>query len=145
MGKAGEPELHQTRGLTRGPLKVFEGQSDCALVATGSVLKVALAAARQLAGEGISVSVFSCPWLQPVTAEWFQPFARFQRLLVLEEHVSAGGLASLLCEHLPAGVRVISQSLPATVLSEVGSQDYLRQQAGFSAEEVCRRLSDKSD
>ncbi|MGD0207890.1 MAG: transketolase C-terminal domain-containing protein [Verrucomicrobiota bacterium] len=140
LGKAGEPVLHEARGLTRGPLKVLEGRSNCALVATGSILKVALDAARKLGDEGISVSVYSCPWLQPVTAEWFQPLARFQRLLVLEEHVPSGGLASLLREHLPESVRVISPSLPAAVLGEVGSQVYLRQKACLNTDEVWRQL-----
>jgi transketolase len=140
LGKAGESVLHEARGLTRGPLKVLEGQGDCAFVTTGSILKVALDAAHKLGGEGISVSVFSCPWLQPVTVKWFQPLARFKRLLVLEEHVSSGGLASLLREYLPESVRIISPPLPAAVLGQVGSQDYLRQKAGLSTEEICRRL-----
>jgi transketolase len=136
LGKAGEPVLHETRGLTRGPLKVLEGQSDCALVATGSILKVALEAAGKLANEGILVSVFSCPWLQPVTADFFQPLAAFQRLVVVEEHVAAGGLASLLREHLTNGLKILSLTPSAAVLNQVGSQEFLRRQAGIDAEAV---------
>lgn len=134
LGKAGEPELHQTRGLSQGPLKILEGKSDCALVATGSILKVALQAARQLADQGIFISVFSCPWLQPVTAEFFQPLARFQKLVVLEEHLAAGGLASLLREHLTN--QISSLALPPKALALVGSQEFLRRQAGIDAEGV---------
>jgi transketolase len=134
LGKAGEPELHQVCGLAHGPLKILEGKSDIALVATGSILKVALAAARQLAEQGIPISVFSCPWLQPVTAEFFQPLARFQRLVVLEEHLAAGGLASLLREHL--NIQIHSLALPPKTLDLVGSQDFLRRQAGLDAEGV---------
>jgi transketolase len=136
LGKAGELELHQARGLTQGPLKIFEGKSDCAVVTTGSILKVALDAARKLAGEGASVSVFSCPWLQPVKAEWFQPLTHFRRLVVVEEHLAAGGLASLLREHLANGPDILSLSPSAAVLNQVGSQEFLRHQAGIDAEAV---------
>jgi len=131
LGKAGEPELHQVRGLAQGPLKIIEGKSDCALVATGSILKVALAAAHQLAEQGVSISVFSCPWLQPVPVKFFQPLARFQRLVVLEEHLAAGGLASLLREHLT--MQISSLTLPPKSLGHVGSHDFLRRQAGIDA------------
>jgi len=136
LGKASEPVLHETRGLTRAPLKILEGQSDCALVATGSILQVALEAAHKLANEGISVSVFSCPWLQSVTAEFFQPLAAFRRLTVLEEHVAAGGLASLLREHLTGGQKILSLAPSASALNQVGSQEFLRRRSGIDSEAV---------
>ena len=136
LGKAGEPELHQMRGLAQSPLKILEGKSDCAIVTTGSILQVALAAARQLANEGISASVFSCPWLQPAGADFFQPLARYSRLLVVEEHIQAGGLASLLLERMPAGTKISSLSPSAAALNQVGSQDFLRRQAGINAEAI---------
>jgi transketolase len=128
LGKAGEPVLHETRGLTQGPLKILQGESDCAVVATGSILKVALEAARKLKTDGISVSVFSCPWLQPVTAEFFQSLAGFQRLVVVEEHVASGGLASLLRDYLAGGQKILSLAPPPAILNQVGSQEFLRQQ-----------------
>jgi transketolase len=136
LGKAGEPVLHDTRGLAHGPLKILEGKSDCALVATGSILKVALEAARKLAESGISVGVFSCPWLQPVTADFFQPLNSFKHLVVVEEHLAAGGLASLLREHLGNNLKILSLSPSAAVLNQVGSQEFLRRQAGIDAEAV---------
>lgn len=136
LGKAGEQELHQTRGLAQGPLKIVEGQSDCAIVATGSILQVALEAARKLLDVGISVSVFSCPWLQPVGTDFFQPLATCRRLVVLEEHVRAGGLGSMLLEQLPAGLKILSLTPSTAALNQVGSQDFLRGRAGINTEAV---------
>ena len=144
LGKAGEPDLHGTRGLTRGPLLVFQGQSDCALVATGSILREALEAARRLECDGISVSVFSCPWLQPITGDFLRPLARFRLLMVLEEHLAAGGLASLLREHLSKGPEIISLAPSPDVLNQVGTQEYLRRKAGIDAgavAEAVRRIT----
>jgi len=131
LGKAGEAELHQTRGLVPGPLKILEGTSDVALVATGSILKEALAAAKLLAADGIFVSVFSCPLLQPVAVEFFAALKKYPRLVALEEHVPAGGLASLLREHLNQPVH--SLAVPPKTLGLVGSQEYLRRHAGMDA------------
>ena len=131
VGKAGEAELHSVRGLHLGPLCIHAGASDCAVVATGSVLKSVLAATAKLAEANQVVSVFSCPWLQPATPEFFAPLARFQKLAVVEEHVAAGGLASLLREMLPPRVLITSLPVPPDVLGRVGTQDELRRQAGL--------------
>ena len=80
--------------------------------------------------------MFSCPWLQPLTPQFFGPLERFQRLLVLEEHVSAGGLSSLLRDHHLEKTRLTSLALPSSVLLEVGSQEQLRQRAGLTTEAV---------
>jgi transketolase len=135
LGKAGEAELHAVQGLTEGPLEVMaSAQAVCAFVCTGSVLKIALAAAQKLQGLKTEVAVFSCPWLQPVSEQFLQPLRRFRRLVVLEEHLAAGGLSSLLRDHLPAGSEVVSMALRPDALSEVGSQDYLRQRAGLTVD-----------
>ena len=134
LGKAGEAELHSTRGLAQGPLQILEGNSDVALVATGSILKEALAAAKMLAAEGISISVFSCPLLSPVAAEFFAPLKNYPRLVALEEHLVVGGLASLLREHLTQPVH--SLAVPPKTLGLVGSQEFLRRHAGLDAARV---------
>lgn len=136
LGKAGEPRLHSVRGLHREPLEVRRGHSKCAIVSSGSIVSVALDASRELAAVGLEVSVFSCPWLQPVTADFFAPLARFETLVVLEEHVAAGGLASLLREQLGGAVRIASLALPGAVLNRVGSQGFLRREAGLTVEAI---------
>ncbi len=140
LGKAGEPHLHSLRGIHRGPLEVREGKSDCAVVSSGSILSVALEACRQLANRGLTVGVFSCPWLQPVRAGFFAPLARFNTLVVLEEHVAVGGLASLLHEQLRDGPRIASIAVPGATLNEVGSQAFLRRHAGLTADAIVETL-----
>jgi transketolase len=140
IGKAGEKELHQVTGVDRGPLEIIAADSDCAVVCTGSILKVGLEAARQLASQNVRVAVFSCPWLQPVSAEFFRPLARYRKLLVLEEHLLAGGVGSLLRDILPPGRHVESLALAPAALGEVGSQNYLREKAGLTVEAVAGRI-----
>ena len=134
IGKAGEKELHQVRGIAKGPLEILPGDGDCALVCTGSVLRIALEAAKQLESQGVKIAVYSCPWLQPVTPEFFQSLNRFKRLVAVEEHLQTGGLGSLLRDTLSPGIRVDSLPLPAGILGSVGSQEYLRRNAGLTVD-----------
>ena len=140
IGKAGEPKLHDVRGITAGPLQILSGTGDTALVATGSVLKVALEAARLAGATGISPPVFSCPWLAPVEGIFFQPLTQYRRLITLEEHVSAGGFASLLREHLPHNIEIVPICIPHSMSGAVGSQQWLREQAGFTPQGVLELL-----
>lgn len=141
LGKAGEKALHTVRGLDRGPLLVrapapAAKSASVALVTTGSVLAVALAAAEQLAGLGIESAVYSCPWLKPAKPEFFAPLWGFPNLVTLEEHVPAAGFGSLLRELAPDGMRIRTLAVPEELTSVVGSQDYLRQAAGLTAARV---------
>ena len=135
LGKAGEPGLHEVRGIEEGPLLVRKGEGHFAIVATGAILKVALAAADELGKAGRQVAVYSQPWLKPVTNEFFWALAKYQRVLALEEHVGSGGLADLLRENLP-GVRVDSLAVPEGTHHDVGSQAYLRERAGLSVTQI---------
>jgi transketolase len=138
LGKAGEPNLHLIRGLRQAPIEIHHGSADTAMVTTGSILVIALDAAHELASLDLNVSVFSCPWLQPVTPEFFQPFLRFHRLLVLEEHLVLGALGSLLRENLPSGMEIITLGISAGVLGKVGSQQCLRRMAGLTTKDLLR-------
>jgi transketolase len=135
LGKAGERTLHGVRGLSAGPLCVRDGNDDVALVATGSVLGVALEAADLVAsGHSRRVPVFSCPWLKPVDAAFFRDLWKYRRLVTLEEHVSEGGFGELLCGLRSDGVEVRRLALSHDAASRVGSQGYLRACSGLTPE-----------
>jgi len=140
LGKAGEKQLHSvSRGLG-GPILVRPGAPNAktALTATGSVLAVALSAAERLSHHGIHLPVFSCPHLKPATSATFEALWKFPRLITLEEHVLAGGFGSLLRELAPDSITFRSLAVPESLTSLVGSQDYLRQHAGLTADDVIR-------
>jgi len=136
LGKAGEPRLHTIPGSTTGPIRVRAGAPDArvALAATGSVLSVALEAARIIEELGSSVPVFSCSKLKPAERSTFGALWQYPSLITLEEHVSAGGFGSLLRESAPDETRIRSLTVPDCISSSVGSQDYLRTAAGLTVE-----------
>ncbi len=74
-----------------------EGE-DAVLLAYGPVLlHEALVAAERLARDGISLRVVNMPWLNRVDPDWLAvEIARYQHVLVLEDHSPVGGLGDSL-------------------------------------------------
>jgi transketolase len=128
IGKAGEPELHNIRGIFNGPLRVCEGRADTAIVATGSILKIAIEFALEQNAKS-RPTVFSMPLIKPLSAEFLGNLNGFSTIITLEEHVKEGGLFSSLCEILPPTCAIYACFIPEDLKSNVGSQIYLREQA----------------
>ena len=128
IGKAGEAELHNVRGIFSGPIRVCEGRSDAAIVATGSILKLAMDFALEQNLEN-RPTVFSMPLIKPLSSEFIEKLCGFKIIITLEEHVKEGGLFASLCETLPPACGIYSCFIPEDLKSHVGSQDYLRNNA----------------
>jgi transketolase len=139
LGKAGEQQLHSVGGIMEGPLRVRDGASPVALVATGSVLGVALWAADAVSTK-TPLAVFSCPWVKPCSADFFRVLWGYSRLIVLEEHVEAGGFTDLLRALKPDSVSITSLCLSEDTAGLVGSQEYLRRQAHVTVDAVLAAL-----
>ena len=135
IGKAGEPDLHSVRGIFDGPLRVCEGRHDAAIVATGSVLKLALDYASEQGPEK-RPTVFSMPLIKPLSSEFLEKLHGFKKIIALEEHVREGGLFACLAESLPLGSKIHSCSIFEKTMHLVGSQSWLRSQ-----NEIRERLS----
>jgi transketolase len=140
LGKAGEAELHPAQATVRSPICLRESSGPTALVATGSILKIALQSADLAASAGHSIAVYSMPWIHPLNPTDLGSLARFKRILAIEEHVAMGGLAAALRENLPSSVTVESAAWPQGMANKVGSQDYLREAAGLSASALLGRV-----
>ena len=136
LGKAGEAKLHESGDITCGPLPVRVGTAAVAFVATGSILKSVLQAADILAKQGIEVAVYSCPILSSENREQFKTLWRHQKIISVEEHGFAGGFGSFLKELCPPQVEIHICAIPESNAGLVGSQEFLRKQAGIDAESL---------
>jgi len=136
LGKAGEPDLHCRPLAGLGPVEVLRGDRPLAMVATGSILSVAIEAAEHLARDRINASVFSVPFLTPTTRQDCSALWSCANLVTIEEHVRAGGLGSLLRELAPDGIRFRSLVVDDNAAPLVGSQAYLRQRNGLTVESL---------
>lgn len=136
LGKAGEPALHQVPIRAFTPVEVLRGDVPLALVATGSILSVALEAAGSLSETCGTPSVFSVPFLAPTISEAFSAIWRCRNILTIEEHVRSGGLGSMLREVAPDALTFRSLFIGEDAAGDVGSQSYLRHRNGLTAENL---------
>ncbi len=102
IGKKGEPVVHKTRpDFSIGKAIVVREGTDACLLAAGTILPVALAAADLLAGKGLSVRVVSFHTLKPLdTGLLRDAFSRFPLVGTVEEHSVLGGLGGSVAEWL---------------------------------------------
>ena len=134
LGKAGEAQLYQTGDISQGPVPVRGSPALLAFAATGSVLKSALKAAELLGQRGIETAVYSCPIIGQEFSTQFKELWIHRKIISVEEHGFAGGFGSFLKEICPPDVEIHMCAIPEANASLVGSQEFLRKQAGLDAE-----------
>jgi 1-deoxy-D-xylulose-5-phosphate synthase len=114
-----------------------------ALIGYGSGVGKALAAARELAGHDISVTVVDARFVKPIDAGLMAQLAAEHDLLVtVEEGVLAGGFGSAVWETLnEAGAtpRILRVGLPDRYVTH-GKPALLHEEIGFTPERIAERV-----
>ena len=143
LGKGGEPRVHDSEPLLTGlgPQLVRRGSSR-GVLACGNALRLASEAAK-----ATGATLLSCPlWDDgPGTREAIrQTVAGLERLVVVEEHVAAGGFGSFVRECLEASPdlqgRVRCRSLDPAVCDAVGPVETLLQIGGLTVASITLAL-----
>ena len=115
---------------------VREG-GDVTIVANGTVLWRALAAADLLAAEGIETRVLSMASVKPLDVDAIVTAARETGAIVtVEEAISAGGLGGAVAETVVTEHPVPMAMLGFPGFCGTGSSDYLISQAGMDPESI---------
>jgi transketolase len=142
------PEL----GFTIGKAIVLRegaGRDRVLVVSTGVATTRALAAATDLAREGIECTVMHMHTVKPLDIEALLHHAASARLIVtVEEHTTIGGLGSAvidtLVEHLPGAVPPITKlGIPDAFAHKYGSQDQLMEIYGLQSPAIAQTIRDK--
>ncbi len=131
----GEPEQ-----LPLGRAQTLRDGCDVALVAIGSMVKVAQEAAELLAEHGVDAAVINARFVKPLDEECLTRYALKTRLMItMEEHVLAGGFGSAVLEALERrqvyNCPLFRLGIGDTFV-EHGSRDILLAQQGLTAENV---------
>ncbi len=129
---SGPPRL-----LEWGRAQVRREGKDVALMAIGVGVQAALAAAEELAGQGIEATVVNARFAKPLDEELIAGLAaQCKRVVTVEENVAAGGFGSAVLECLAdaglTGVRVLRLGIPDQFI-EHGPQGVLRRRYGLDA------------
>jgi len=110
LGRSGVPTVHDaTYEFRLGKASVLREGSDVAIIATGTMVAAALAAAEALSRNGISARVLNMSTIKPIDEEAvISAVTETGAIVTAEEHSVIGGLggavAEIVCETAPAPV-----------------------------------------
>ncbi|MGD0021560.1 MAG: 1-deoxy-D-xylulose-5-phosphate synthase [Smithellaceae bacterium] len=130
--------------LEIGKGEVVREGSDLAVVAIGSTVYPALAAAEKLCEEGLSIKVINARFIKPIDRELLlNAAATIKKIITVEENVLPGGFGSavleLLAEEGIHGVQVKRLGIPDEFV-EHATQKQLRHQYGIDEEGITRAI-----
>jgi 1-deoxy-D-xylulose-5-phosphate synthase len=134
------------------PLEIGKGEilregGEIAIVAYGSMVHPSLAAAENLAKDGIEATVVNARFVKPLDAELLLALARTRRLIVtVEEAYVAGGFGSAVLELLEENglqdkVRVVRMGIPDRLITH-GDANLLLAKYGLDADGIYTRVKE---
>jgi transketolase len=143
IGKSGEPIVHSKQPdfeIGKGII-VKEGR-DIAIITTGNMLYNGKQAAEKLQESGVSVRLISMHTIKPIDKEIILRAAKETKaIFTIEEHNIIGGLGSAVAEILAeSGSNVLFKriAVPDNLIKDIGSQNYLREKVGLTAEAITK-------
>lgn len=101
---------------------------DLTIIATGSMVHVALQVAEELTKVGLNCGVVNCHTIVPIDIDGLKSLAdKTQAILTLEEHFHSGGLGSIVLESLnQEGLRIPIKRIGITnSFVETGTYEYM--------------------
>lgn len=146
MGKKNEPVVHShvPEFVIGKAIDIREG-SDVCLLATGTLLPMAVEAADKLDRQGISTRVVSFHTIKPLDEALLKEvFSRFIVVATIEEHSMLGGLggsiAEWLAEHPCKKSHLLRVGTADVFLYEAGDQEHARQVYGLTSDRITERV-----
>jgi transketolase len=136
LGKSGDPVVHASPPSFEigKAIRVRDG-SDLTLVATGSMVKVALEAANLLSASGVEALVLSMHTVRPIDTVALRVAAASTELIAtVEEHSAIGGLRGAVLEALSdVPIAFVSFALPSDHSLASGPCARMLERAGLTA------------
>lgn len=137
LDKSAGRECPDAEPFEVGRWRVMRPGGDVTLVAVGGVLDEAQKAAASLQESGVSAAVVSATQPAPIDAEEIMRTLGAAPVVVsVEEHVIRGGIGGIVAEAMAesgSSARLIRKGVGASFVSTVGTQTYLRRDAGLDA------------
>ncbi len=119
-----------------GKAELLRGGGDVAIIATGTLVHHALAAADALAAEGVSAQVFNMATVSPIDEATILRAAQTGAIVTAEEGLAHGGLGGAVAEvcarHAPVRMRMLG--FPGFL--PTGSAAWLMKEYGLSADGI---------
>src|SRR6185295_628487 len=141
LGVTMDPE---PRPIPIGEAELLESGSDLVMVAYGTMVAPARAAAKLLAGVGVWAAVINARFAKPLDERLILEWAkRTGRVVTLEEAALPGGFGDAVLEVVSSGpnppVRTLRFGIPDRFFDH-GTRDSLLRQAGLDAASIAREV-----
>lgn len=148
LGRGGEKRIHdKIENFQIGKaIKIQDGEK-VAIFSTGAIFEEVKEAAEILKDKGINPSIYTFPTVKPIDKEVIECCGEnFDYIVTVEEHNIVGGFGSAVGEVLSElknkKAVLVRIGLNDTYSSIVGSQKYLRDQYGMSANKISQKIWD---
>jgi len=137
------PELEHRTPFQIGKAEIMREGQDVAIIATGTLVHRALAAAELLAAEGVSARVINMATIAPLDeAAIIAAAADCGAIVTAEEHVVRGGLGGAVAEVVTQNQPVAMRILGFDGFQPTGSAEWLMERAGLTAKGVAAAARD---
>lgn len=148
LGKRGEPDLYsRSPKLKLGISSLLRRGTDFCVFATGNIVFNTLSALEICEKKNLSGSLYSIHTIKPIDKKVIESAARETKYIItVEEHRKIGGLGSAVSEiisQLPdKKVQLLTIGVGDNYSPQLGSQEYLRDICGISAEKIAIRIKE---
>ena len=138
LARPATPVVHgDDYDFTIGQAEIMRHGDDVAIIACGTMVNTALAAAQTLESEGIGCRVLNMATLQPADAQAIVTAARDTGAVVTaEEHLRHGGLSSIVAQVLGESLPVPMEMVTLTGYAESGAPSQLIEKYGLAPANV---------
>lgn len=145
LGRAGvHGHNNEATIKTIGKASALREGKDCALIAIGNMVPVALKAAEAMTAKGVHAAVINMHTLKPLDEAAVRAYAKkYKAIFSLEEHSIQGGLGSAVAEVLAEtcfGGKFERIGIPEKIDQVIGDADYLWDYYGLSPAKVTARI-----
>jgi len=122
---------------------LYRGESaDVLLISIGSMASIAVEAASQAYREGVGVTVIDPRWVKPLPASLVTMADRYKSVVVLEDGIKHGGIASSISEQFrEAGLNVAIHSIGVPLeFIEHSKRSEILEDLGITAQKISRDI-----
>ena len=122
---------------------LYRGESaDVLLVSIGSMASIAVEAASQAYREGVGVTVIDPRWVKPLPASLISMADRYKSIVVLEDGIKHGGIASAISEQCrEAGLNIAIHSIGVPLeFIEHSKRSEILEDLGITAQKISRDI-----
>ena len=138
LSRPATPVLHESGfNFTIGQAETLKQGNDATIIACGTMVNTALAAAQTMESEGVGCRVLNMSTLQPADAQSIIAAAQETGAIVTaEEHLRHGGLSSIVAQILGESCPVPLQMVTLTGYAESGAPNLLIEKYGLAPANV---------